>query len=127
MAKKKKRKTSAKRAGRASAARKLTRKGKRKKTAATKKVARRKPAARKTKRKAPRPAMPAAKAVHVGPQRTVPAGGLPRTREELPEDILPEEMEEDVPVETPLEDEEADADFFEKAEETSDDDEFRRP
>jgi len=71
--------------------------------------------------------MPAAKAARTGPERAVPAGGPSRTREELPEDILPEEIEEVLPEETPLEDEEADADFFEKAEDTSDDDDFRRP
>jgi hypothetical protein len=70
--------------------------------------------------------MPAAKAAHTGPEKAVPAGGPPRTRKELPEDILPEEIE-DLPEETPLEDEEADSDFFEKVEETPDDDEFRRP
>src|SRR5207247_10768932 len=106
---------------------KLNRQGKRKKTVASKKVTRRKPAASKAKRKIPRPLLPAAKAAHAGSQRAVPAGGPSRTREELAEDVLPEEMEEDLPEETPLEDEEADADFFEKAEDTSDDDDFRRP
>jgi hypothetical protein len=71
--------------------------------------------------------MPAAKAARTGPERAVPAGGPARKREELAEDVLPEEVEEDLPEETPLEDEETDADFFEKAEETPDDDEFRRP
>src|SRR2546428_11782857 len=116
MDKKKKRKPSAKRTGRASAARKLTRKGKRKKTAASKKVVRRKPAASKAKRKVPRPLMPVAKAAHTGSERAVPAGGPSRTREGLAGDGRPGEMEEDQAEEAPVAHEEADADVFETRE-----------
>ena len=49
-------------------------------------------------------------------------GRRPRaTREELPEDIISEDMGEDVREEIPLEDEEDEADLLEKSEDVLDD------
>lgn len=71
--------------------------------------------------------MPAAKAAHEGSGRPVPAGAPQRTRKELPEDILPEDVTEEMPEDVSLEDEEAEADSSEKSEDVPEDnDDFLR-